>query len=180
MGRGMSLLNHKKWIYVWKYGAYAAVMLLLYILQTTPGLFAIYGIKPNLVIPAAVAIAFLEDEYLGGIYGAFAGILCDFGGFSLYGMGAMVIMVSCVVIGLLAIYMLRPTMINFIIALLLLMLLRGLMDFLFSYAMWNYENVMIVLVYKILPTIVYSVAVGPLMLVIYRRLQKYFAGKLEV
>ena len=53
-------MNNRKWYRAAKYAAYAALMLFLYVLQTTPRLFSILGVRPNLVIPAAVCIAVLE------------------------------------------------------------------------------------------------------------------------
>ena len=48
-----------------------------YIIQTTPGLFEFFGIKPILVLPACICIAVFEGEFAGGLFGFFAGLLCD-------------------------------------------------------------------------------------------------------
>ena len=53
-------MNNKKWFRTAKFATYIVVMVLLYILQTTPGFLTVFGVKPNFVIPAAICIAFLE------------------------------------------------------------------------------------------------------------------------
>lgn len=60
-----------------KYVTYSLLMLVLYVLQSTPQLFSIAGIKPILVFPFAVAVAMFDKQLAGGLFGLFAGILCD-------------------------------------------------------------------------------------------------------
>ena len=55
-----------------KYLLYAGLVLLCYILQNTPGFLEIFGVKPFLVIPAVLAIAMFEGEFVGALYGALA------------------------------------------------------------------------------------------------------------
>lgn len=58
-------MNNKKWFRTAKFATYIVVMVLLYILQTTPGFLTVFGVKPNFVIPAAVCIAMHEGEFTG-------------------------------------------------------------------------------------------------------------------
>lgn len=172
-------MNHKKWVYATKYGTYILVMVLLYVAQTTPGFLTVFGVKPNFVIPAAICIAMMEGEYIGGLYGAFAGVLCDLGGFTLFGFNAMITMAACVIAGLLVIYLLRPGVINFVLLLTGAMLVRGLLDFLLSYVMWGYDDVWMVLVHSILPSVIYTTAASPLIYYLYMWMHGKFAVRLE-
>ena len=61
---------------VLKFSVYALIVFSAYIIQTTPGLFDFYGIKPILVLPACICIAVFEGEFAGGLFGFFAGLLC--------------------------------------------------------------------------------------------------------
>ena len=81
----------KKAVIAAKYAAYAMILLVLYVLQTTPGLFVVYGAKPMLVVPAAIAIAMHEGELVGGLFGALAGLLCDMGSSMLFGFNGLFI-----------------------------------------------------------------------------------------
>lgn len=54
-------------------------ILIVYVLQTT--LFTsptLFGVKPLLMPLAVIGVALFEGPYKGGVFGLFAGILCDF------------------------------------------------------------------------------------------------------
>ena len=70
-------MNRRTKIAAAKYAAYSLVMLLLYVLQTDPNFFYIDYIKPVFVLPFAVCIAMFESQLVGGLFGLFAGVLCD-------------------------------------------------------------------------------------------------------
>ena len=172
-------MDDKKGIRAAKYAAYGLAMALLYVLQTTPGFLTVFGVKPNLVIPAAVCAAMLEGEFAGGLYGALAGLLCDLSAPSIFGFNAIILLVACVVAGLAFLYLLRPCVINFVLMALGALAARGLLDYLLNYLMWNYENVGMILVHQILPGILYSAAVSPLVYYLYVRIGRHFQAKLE-
>ena len=52
---------------IMKFFVYAVIVFMAYIIQTTPGLFDFYGIKPILVLPACICIAVYEGEFAGGL-----------------------------------------------------------------------------------------------------------------
>lgn len=63
---------------VFRYIAYAMEILLLFIIQTTPGFLPeIGGSKPVLLIPAALAIAFFENEIPAMFFGLGCGVVID-------------------------------------------------------------------------------------------------------
>lgn len=75
--------NNKAKVYAVKYCSYVLILLALYVLQTTPGFLSVFGIKPNLVIPAVVCIAMVEGEFVGGLLGALGGCSWTWGPFGL-------------------------------------------------------------------------------------------------
>ena len=87
-------MNNRPKIRAAQYTVYGIFMLVLYILQTTPGFLSVFGLKPNLVLPVAMAVAVCEGEFPGGIFGAAAGILCDFSAVSLFGFQGAILL-SC-------------------------------------------------------------------------------------
>lgn len=141
-----------------KHVLYALLMLTLYVLQTLPGLFVIYGVKPILVVSAAVSIAMFEGEFTGGIYGAAAGLLCDMGGFSLFGFNGFFICVFCVTSGLLVLHLMRCNLLSCILFVFVTTLVRGSIEYLFAFGMWRYDNVSMVYLHDTLPTVIYSTA----------------------
>lgn len=172
-------MNRKQWYFAAKHGTYCFVMLILYVLQNTPGFLTMMGVKPNLIIPAAIGIAMLEGEYAGGLYGVFAGILCDVGGSGLFGFNAIILLIAGVVAGLLAIYMLRMSVINYILLLSGALATRALLDYLLNYAMWKYENIWMLLVYRMIPGIIYTAAISPLVYYLLKWLFEWFGQRLD-
>lgn len=172
-------MNNRPKINAAKYTVYVLIMLALYVLQSTPGLLAVFGTKPNLVIPAAVAIAVCEGEFVGGVFGALAGILCDYGATSLFGFNAAILLMCCVAAGLLTIYLLRPTVVNFMLLLAGTLLIRGLLDYLLNFYMWGYENVGLILTGQVLPGILYSLLLAPPAYLAVSRLYEHFEEMME-
>jgi len=160
-----------------KYTIYALVLLMLYVLQTTPGLFVNFNAGPILVIPAAIAIAMCEGELTGGFYGAFAGLLWDdMTGRLLFGFHGLFTAFFCIVAGLLVIHLMHCNFRNAMLFVAVAMLATGSLEFFFGYGMWGHENVWMVYVFHTLPTIAYTIIVTPLlfwmMRKIYRKCQK--------
>ena len=63
-----------------RYLAYTLELLVLFMLQETPGLLPpIYGVRPVLLLPAVVAIALFEEEIPAMAFGILGGLFCDFG-----------------------------------------------------------------------------------------------------
>lgn len=76
--------------------AYVLELLVLFMLQETPGLLPpVYGARPVLVLPAALVIAMMEDETRAMAFGAAAGLFCDFGYSGVLGFHALVMAVLC-------------------------------------------------------------------------------------
>ncbi len=142
-----------KWI------IYAVVLLVLYSLQTAPGFLTIKTYEPNLVIPFAVCVALFENEVAAGVFGCIAGMLCDMDYHKLFGFNAIIVMCLCVVISFLVLYLMRTKLINAIFFVGALMLVDALLDYLFFYLIWSYENSYIILLRYILPAIPYTMVI---------------------
>lgn len=162
-----------------KYTVYVLLMAALYILQSTPHFLAVFGVKPNFVIPLAVAVAVYEGEFVGGLFGALAGVFCDFSSTTLFGFHAIIILVCCVAAGLLTIYLLRPTAVNFVILTGGTLLVQGLLDYLLNFYMWGYSSVEMVLTRRILPGIGYTLLLSPLLYWLTGRIFRRFADLIE-
>lgn len=170
-------MDNKNLIKIGKHIIYSVLLLFLYVLQTTPGLFSIYGIKPILTITAAIAIAMYEDEVVGGIYGMAAGLLCDTGGNSLFGFNAMLMMSFCALIALLTIHLFQNTMINMLFFSVIVYFIRGSLEFVFSLGIWGYENVSRYYIHKTLPVMVYSLCLIPLFYPLVGKIHRSFKAR---
>ena len=162
-----------------KHVVYGVLLLLFYILQVTPRLFEIGGVKPVLVLPLAIAIAMHEGEFTGGIYGAFAGLLCDMGGFSLFGFNGFIFCFAAICAGLLIIYMMQCNVGGCMLFVLVAMMLRGSIGYMFAYGIWEYDNAWRVFMIQTMPTAVYTtVAVIPIYYIL-RAIFSKFEEELE-
>jgi cell shape-determining protein MreD len=178
--------DNKKKIYIMRHTVYSVMLLLLYVLQSTPGPFNVGGAAPLWVIPAAVCVAMFEGEFVGGIYGAAAGLLCDAaavprqsGGTVVFGMSGFLLCVLCVVVGLLIIYLLRCNLLGCMLFVATITIALGSLEFLFAYGMWGHENGWKIYVYHTLPVIAWTLAVTPLLFFAIRWIHNRFEAALQ-
>ena len=94
-------MNRRTKLMIAKYALYVLLMVILYVLQTDPNLFAIAGVKPVLVLPFAVCIAMFDSQLAGGLFGLLAGILCDTSSNVLFGFQSILYLLICTAVGLL-------------------------------------------------------------------------------
>ena len=106
---------------------------------------------------APVCIAALEGEFIGGLYGALAGLLCDLAGSWVFGFHAILCLCCNVAVGLAAIYLVRRSLGSVMLLSLGVLLLTQLLGYFFHYAIWGYEGVSLILWRHTLPAIAYSV-----------------------
>lgn len=90
-------------------------MIVLYVLQTDPNFTLSSGTGPVLVLPFAVAVAMFDGQLAGGLFGLFAGILCDTSSSVLFGFGSILYLVICTAVGLLVLYFMQPSLTNSLI-----------------------------------------------------------------
>lgn len=85
-----------------RYLAYILELLVLFMLQETPGLLPqILGARPVLLFPAVLTIALFETELPALFFGVGGGLLCDFGLSGTLGFHALVLGALCFFISLL-------------------------------------------------------------------------------
>lgn len=169
----------KKLRLILKWSTYVILFLLLYVLQTSVPLFEVFSVKPILLVPAAICLAIQENELAGGILGAFAGLLCDMASGELFGFNAVILLICCVGGSLVVQYLMKPNLFTAMVLGAGTLLIRGMLDYLFFYAMWNYEGSSHILVRYILPTVLYSLLVLPLFYLLFKKLKRSFDGALE-
>ncbi len=84
-----------------RYLAYTLELLVLFMLQETPGLLPhVYGVRPVLLFPAVVTIALFEEELPAMAFGIAGGLFCDFGLACALGFHGVILAVLCFFISL--------------------------------------------------------------------------------
>jgi len=150
---------------------YTLMLLTAYVLQETPALLEINGVRPMLVAAVIVSIAMLEGEFSGGLYGLFGGILCDTAAFHIFGVASIFFLIFGCACGLLIIYLVQPNRRTaFLLSFLFSLFYGGIAHYLI-YGMWGYDGAAMLLLTRTLPCAVYTGAAG---LVIFT-----LAGKLD-
>ena len=166
-------MNKRAKIMVVKYVTYSLLMLVLYVLQSTPQLFSIAGIKPVLVFPFAVAVAMFDKQLAGGLFGLFAGILCDTSSNVLFGFQSILYLVICTAVGLRVVYF------NSLIFTGCGLGFRLFLEYFFYYVMWGYDNSHLILLGQMLPLLLYTLVVTPLLFLAVRKMHLFFEEKME-
>lgn len=160
--------------------AYAIEVLVLFVLQETPGLIPpICGARPTAVIPAVLAIAMFESEIPAMFFGLFGGLLVDFGFGSMLGFHGLLLAAACYGISLVAANLVRT---NFLTAMLVSAVVSGgvaLLDWACFYVMSGYHEVVYALTSHYLPIFIYTAALMPVTYYFNRALASQIRSKEE-
>lgn len=174
------MTNNRGRILLLKHCSYILMFLLLFVLQSTPRFLTIHGVRPILLLPACVVLAMFEGGFVGGLYGAFAGILCDLGSFSFYGLYSVLLLVCATICGLLAVLLMQRTLRVALLLTLGVSSLCILMRFVFEFGLWNYENTALVFFGQSLPTLIFTVLFTPAFFFLQTGLTRFFDSKINV
>ena len=146
-----------------RYFAYALELLVLYMIQQTPGFLpSLFGARPILIIPAVLAIAMFEPEIPAMAFGIFGGLLIDFGIGDALGFHGIMLGVACYVISALSANLLRTNLFTSFLVNTLALLLIVTLQWIFYYVLYDYEYPVYALVYHYLPRIAYSLVLTPI------------------
>lgn len=86
-----------------RYLAYTLELLVLFMVQETPGLLpSIFGARPVLILPAVITIAMFEEEIPAMSFGILGGLFCDFGLSGVLGFHALTLAVLCFFVSILS------------------------------------------------------------------------------
>ena len=148
---------------VFRWILYFLELIVLYVLQTTPGIIpAVSGARPVLLIPAALTITMFEGDIGGMAVGITAGLLIDMGGSDILGFHAILLAVLCFVLGSMTMQIFRTNLLVALLAALAAVPLVTVLQWVFFYILPGYGDVQYVFMRSILPKMIYTFAVTPL------------------
>jgi rod shape-determining protein MreD len=140
-----------------KWAAYGLLLIALFIFQSTLGdILAISRIKPNLLICALVALAMLEGEMAGGIFGMVSGFLIDTLLSHISGFYMLAGMVFGVAIGLAAKLYINVTVLSTMFVSGGVCFLYNILIFYTHYFAGGEASILSVLAGNILPEVIYT------------------------
>mgnify|MGYP003376099003 CR=1 FL=1 len=150
-----------KWLF------YALLLFFCYIVQTTPGLLAIGPIQPVLVVPVCLAVAVLENELAGAVFGALAGLMWDLSASRISGFFGIILCVLCVAVSFCFLFWIRQNTVALLVAV-------GL-DYLFNFLIFYQEGSLYLLLHTLLPTAGYTLVYCPPLFWLARRIARRYA-----
>lgn len=155
-----------------RYLAYTLELLVLFMLQETPGLMpAIFGARPVLILPAVIAIAMFEEELPAMAFGIVGGLFCDFGLSCALGFHALILAVLCFFVSILSRVYLQVNMVTAIVtgiwSIGLTVCAQWLFLYYFFYSMPTYA-----LLHHYLPKYFYTLLFLPLLYLLNRGLSQ--------
>ncbi|HIY27567.1 MAG TPA: rod shape-determining protein MreD [Firmicutes bacterium] len=146
-----------------RYFAYALELLVLYMIQQTPGFLpSLFGARPILIIPAVLAIAMFEPEIPAMAFGIFGGLLIDFGIGDALGFHGIMLGVACYVISALSANLLRTNLLTSFLVNTVSLLVIVVLQWLFYYVLYGYDYILYALLHHYLPRIAYSLVLTPI------------------
>lgn len=97
-------------------------------------------LKPLILVPTALYIAVNNNIYAAAVTGAVCGFLTDVSCDKLFGYNAVLLTVFCIIVSLLFEFYLRDKFVSFIFISAVFSYIQCLLDYIFYYEIWNYEN----------------------------------------
>lgn len=161
-----------------KFITYALAAVFLCVLQNTPGLFVIRNIKPMWAAAFAICVTLFEKETAGGLFGAFAGLLCDFFSSYTFGFYALGLFFFCVVVGLLTQGYMRPVAVNGMLFTLVSMGLIQWAGFFFTIYIWGTPDAGLYYLTRLLPMCVYTALTALLLFYPTRAIHRYWEQRI--
>lgn len=158
-----------------KHVCYFLLFFVLYVVQTTPGLFSLGGVKPVWLVALAVVIATQEGEFVGALYGGLAGFFWELAAGRSMGFFSIFLLMLCFATAIVFTLYLRATLLNVSLAVGTVMLFLCSIDFVFSYWLQGHGGTGWIYLYRILPVTLYTTLITFICRFAARKIMIYFA-----
>ena len=170
----MTIETHRK-ILIFRRVSLALILLLLSLLQNTDGYFPqIFGVRALLLIPAVVCISMYERDLPGMFFGLFAGALWDvFAGGGSF--NAFFLLSAGFLCGTLINTIMRNNVVTATLLSAIWSLIYNLGYWLFHYVFTSFDSAGFMLLRYYIPSLIYTVALTPLIFIIVRAVEKKFS-----
>jgi rod shape-determining protein MreD len=146
-----------------RYLGFALEILVVYVLQETPGLIPqVQGARPVMLLPVVLSIAMFESELPAMVFGLAGGLLIDFGAGGVLGFHGLLLAAACYFVSLMAANLFRT---NFLTAMLVSVIVSAaamLLQWSCFFVLYGYRWPVYALAEHYLPIYVYTAALMPL------------------
>lgn len=175
----MKTLSKKNKLIAAKNFIYVLIILILFVLETTPAFLRLGGVKPKLMMAFCIIVAIFEAEFTGGLLGALAGVLYDYMSYTFVGFFSIQMLVICTATGLAFIYLIKNTKVSALAVTAGILTFFSLSEFYFFYAMWRTPGSLKLLTHSLLPQVLYTLPFAFLFYILVSKINGYFKEKLD-
>lgn len=148
-------------------------LLVLFLLQTTPGLLPVLGkAGAMLLIPAVVCIGMFERETAGAFFGLIAGLLWDMASAQPIGFHSIILMCVGCISGLLITHLMRNSLLSGLLLGIVGIVLHTMLYWVFFVLLRGYSGAVTLLYSQFFPSMLYTAFFIPLFYFILRILRK--------
>lgn len=147
-----------------KWTVYGLILILTSVLQSLPDFPPrIFGVRPILMVTVTVCIAMFEGPVGGAAAGVAGGLLWDLFSDRLLGFNAFLLLIICCICGLLSQLLIRNNLLSSSLMAAAALFVQGIADWFFNYVLPSQSEPFYALFRLALPTVLYSLAVTPLL-----------------
>ena len=163
-----------------RFFAYGIELLVLFVVQETPGLVpAVFGARPLLVLPAVISIAVFERETASMAFGIAGGLLIDFGFGGALGFHALLLGAGCYLISLAAANLFQTNFLTYLLLAFAAAAAAYLLQWVFFFVCSGYGHAGYALSARYLPMFCYTAVLSPLFYAFNRALALRIRSKEE-
>ena len=123
-----------------KYSIFVLAVFVLYILQSTPGFLAVFGIKPVFMLPFCMVLAMMDESWHTLFVYVTAGLLTDLSSGRIVGVFSILLLLMCFVAVISVKFFFKPNLRNIYSYTFLAMVIMLSLDFFFSFMFGHYTG----------------------------------------
>ena len=152
-----------------RWGIYFFEIIFFYVLERNYNLVPeIFGGRPLILVPVFIAVAIFEKEYVSMFFGIVIGFFLDISIGNFIGVQAIFLFILGYIIGVLFTYFINLNFLTFFLTSLVIIPFVLIYRFLFFYIIPRFDNIEYAFIYHLLPCIVYTIIVSPIIYYINR------------
>lgn len=159
-------MRNSRFVLLKKWSIFTLYIFIFSIAQCTVGFLSILGVRPVILLPLAIGFSMFLNQKDSAIFGLVSGFFWDCFSGRLFGYSSLILMIVCVFASLVCFYIAHASLGNYMVLVFLGILVYNFVDFVFRYMIWNFENSWNIWIYHIMPTILYTVLISPIIYVL--------------
>lgn len=145
-----------------RYTAYILEILIIYIVQSTPGFIPdVFGGKPVMLVPVAITVAIFERGIPAVVFGAVCGLMTDFGYSGAVGYYGIMLAILCFIVSNLMENYIRTNLLTTMLIATISIPIIIFVQFLFYYVFAGYNDIWGFFVKHYISRIIYTWAFTP-------------------